>query len=192
MLQAGVLAAAAGLIVLVFQLGGADRFLADPFYDPARGGFWLKDTWLLAVPAHTGLKWTMLGVWVLCLALGGRLRSGGLYMGAIAVVVLLIRELSPFSCPWDLPEYGGGKPELGRCLPAAHPLTGFALFGLYLALGESRRAARAVLAAAWAVGLAAGAIQVARGAHFASHVLWTAWIAWAVMLLLAAATRRRA
>jgi len=40
------------------------------------------------------------------------------------------------------------------------------------------------LAAAWLIGLAAGAVQVARGAHFASHVLWTAWLAWSVTLLL--------
>jgi membrane-associated PAP2 superfamily phosphatase len=192
LVQAGVLAATASLLVLIFPLAGGDGFVTRLFYDPARGGFWLKDTWLLAVPAHTGLKWTMLGVWALCLVLGGRLRRGGLYMGAIALVVLLLREASPYTCPWDLPEYGGSKPELGRCLPAAHPLTGFARFGLYLALRADRRAAYAMLAAAWAIGLAAGAIQVARGAHFASHVLWTAWIAWAVTLLLAAAERRRA
>jgi membrane-associated PAP2 superfamily phosphatase len=33
-------------------------------------------------------------------------------------------------------------------------------------------------------------VQVARGAHFASHVLWTAWVAWAVTLALAAARSR--
>jgi membrane-associated PAP2 superfamily phosphatase len=43
----------------------------------------------------------------------------------------------------------------------------------------------AALAAAWIIGLGAGAIQVARGAHFASHVLWTAWVAWAVTLAAA-------
>jgi membrane-associated PAP2 superfamily phosphatase len=42
------------------------------------------------------------------------------------------------------------------------------------------------------MGLAAGAIQLARGAHFASHVLWTAWIASAITLLLAAVVRLRA
>jgi membrane-associated PAP2 superfamily phosphatase len=185
-LQAGILAAAAGLIVLVFRLGGGDAFLSHLFFDPARAGFWLKNNWLLAVPGHTGLKWTMLGVWALCLVLGGQLRRGGLYMGAIAVVVLLIREISPYSCPWDLPEFGGDKPQAGRCAPAAHPLTGFALFGLYLALREGRRrGAYAALAAAWVIGIAAGAIQLARGAHFASHVLWTAWVAWALTLVLA-------
>jgi membrane-associated PAP2 superfamily phosphatase len=191
--QAGVLAASACLIVLLFRFGGADRALTSFFYDAARNGFPLKDAWLLAVPGHTGLKWAMLGVWALCLAWGGSLRRGALYMAAIALAVSALKHYSPFSCPWDLLEYGGREPQTGRCLPAAHPLTGFALFGLYLALRrDRRRAARAVLAAAWVIGLAAGAVQVARGAHFVSHVLWTAWAAWAVTLLLAALERRRA
>jgi membrane-associated PAP2 superfamily phosphatase len=141
----------------------------------------------------------MLGTWLLCLALGGALRRGALYMAAITLAVLVLKHYSPVSCPWDLIEYGGKQPQTGRCLPAAHPLTGFSLFGLYLALRQDRRrAARGVLAAAWIIGLAAGAVQVARGAHFASHVLWTAWLAWALTLLLSrlpllsAAERRRA
>jgi membrane-associated PAP2 superfamily phosphatase len=191
LLQAGILAAAAALIVAVFQLAGADRALTALFYDAGRNGFPLKDAWLLAVPGHTGLKYLMLGFWLLCLAWGGPLRRGALYMLAIVAAVQVLKYFSPYSCPWDLVAYGGSNPLEGRCLPAAHPLTGFALFGLYLALRESKsRAAWVVLAAAWLIGLAAGAIQVARGAHFASHALWTAWVAWGVTLLLAAAPKR--
>ncbi len=199
LLQAGLLAGAALLILAVFRFGGLDHALTSHFYDPAAGAFPLKDAWLLAVAGHTGLKWTMLALWLLCLARGGALRRGALYMAAIALAVLLLKHYSPVSCPWDLLEYGGREPQAGRCLPAAHPLTGFALFGLYLALRQhQRRAAGGVLAAAWIIGLAAGAVQVARGAHFASHVLWTAWAAWALTLLLsrlplpAAGERRRA
>lgn len=189
-LQAGALAAGALLIVLVFRLGGADRFVTGLFYDPERGTFPLKDAWLLAVVGHTGLKWSAVGFWVLCLAWGGRLRRGALYMAMIVGVVELLKHYSTFSCPWDLPEFGGSKPEAGACVPAAHSLTGFALFGLWLALRDTPRAARAMLATAWIVGLAAGAVQVARGAHFASHVLWTAWVAWGVTLLLSAVPGR--
>jgi membrane-associated PAP2 superfamily phosphatase len=65
-------------------------------------------------------------------------------------------------------------------------VVGFALFGLYFALRRGRpAAARAALVAAWVIGLAAGAVQIARGAHFASHVLWSAWVAWAVTLAAA-------
>jgi membrane-associated PAP2 superfamily phosphatase len=196
-LHAAGLAVGALLILLVFRFGGADRFLADLFYDPARRAFPLKDTWLLAVPGHEWLKWAALAVWGLCLALGGPFRRGALYAGVVALAIAALRQYSPFACPWDLLEYGGTKPDAGRCLPAAHPLTGFAFFGLYFSLRDARpRLAVAALAAAWLVGLAAGAVQMARGAHFASHVLWTAWLAWALtsllsMLLPAVPERRR-
>jgi membrane-associated PAP2 superfamily phosphatase len=69
-------------------------------------------------------------------------------------------------------------------------VSGFALFGLYFSLPTDRR--RTALIAAWAIGLAAGVVQVARGAHFASHVLWTAWVAWTVTLAADALIPRRA
>lgn len=164
-----------------------------PFYDPGLRGFPLKDAWLLSAAGHTGLKWLMVAFWACCLALGGAWRRGAIYMAVIALAVLLLKRYSPYSCPWDLVEYGGSKPDAGGCLPAAHPLSGFALFGLWAALRLQRpRAARAALAAAWLIGLLAGAVQLARGAHFASHVLWTAWVAWAVTLALAATARLRA
>lgn len=160
------------------------------FYDAARGGFPLKDAWPLSVLGHTALKWLAVGFWLFCLARRGALRRGALYMALIAVAVNLLKHYSPYSCPWDLPQFGGTEPHAGRCLPAAHPLTGFALFGLYPALWATKpRAARYALVAGAVVGAAAGAVQVARGAHFVSHVLWTAWIAWALTLLLASVRR---
>jgi membrane-associated PAP2 superfamily phosphatase len=184
------LAALAGAAALVLLASLVDRALSAPFYDPALRAFPLKDAWLLAVPGHAGLKWLMVAFWALCLARGGDWRRGALYMAAIALVVSLLKHYSPYSCPWDLPDYGGGKPDAGACVPAAHPVSGFALFGLSLALADEPRKARIVMCAGWIIGLAAGAVQVARGAHFVSHVLWTAWVAWAVTLALAAARRR--
>jgi membrane-associated PAP2 superfamily phosphatase len=184
------LVALAGAAALVLLASLADRTLSAPFYDPALRAFPLRDAWLFAVPGHTGVKWAMVVFWAGCLARGGAWRRGALCMATIAIVVALLKHFSPYSCPWDLPEFGGAKPEAGGCLPAAHPVSGFALFGLYLALESERHAARAVLWAGWLIGLGAGAVQVARGAHFASHVLWTAWVAWAVTLALAAAGRR--
>lgn len=152
--------------------------------------FPLRQVWALEALGHAGLKWLMVGFWLCCLAWRGPLRRGALYMALIAAVVVTLKHYSPVSCPWDLLEYGGSKPDTGRCLPAGHPLVGFALFGLYLAL-RGRAAARYALAAALVIGFAAGAVQVARGAHFPSHVLWTAWVAWAITLALAAALARR-
>jgi membrane-associated PAP2 superfamily phosphatase len=156
--------------VLILLAATLDRELIAPFYDPATRKFPLRDAWPLAVLGHTGLKWLMVGFWLLCLAWGGPLRRGALYMALIAAVVELLKHYSAHSCPWDLPEYGGNHADAGRCLPAAHPITGFSLFGLYLALRPGKQA-RYAIAAALAVGAAAGAVQVARGAHFPSHVL---------------------
>lgn len=183
---------AALAIWLVFHAAGLDRAITSFFYDTAGHRFPLRNDWLLTKIGHDGLKWAMLAFWLACLAWGGAWRRGALYMAAAAVAVTLLKNASPVSCPWDLAEYGGQAPS-GRCLPAGHPVAGFALFGLYFALKrESTRAAHAALAAAWTIGLLAGVVQVARGAHFASHVLWTAWVAWAVTLALDALARRRA
>jgi membrane-associated PAP2 superfamily phosphatase len=81
-------------------------------------------------------------------------------------------------------------------MPAAHASSGFALFAVFFALRRiAPRAAQLAFAAAVLIGLAASGVQVARGAHFASHVLWTALIAYGVTLaldrLLAAARVRR-
>ena len=46
-----------------------------------------------------------------------------------------------------------------------------------------------LLAAVCLAGGAFGAAQVVRGAHFVSHVLWSAWICWVLCVLAAAAFR---
>lgn len=166
--------------MLILLAATLDRELIAPFYDPRSRTFPLRDAWPLAVLGHTGLKWLAVAFWLFCLIRPGPWRRGALYMAIIAAVVNALKYYSSHSCPWDLLEYGGSHPDAGRCLPAAHPITGFSLFGLYLALNR-----RWALTAALAVGFIAGAVQVARGAHFPSHVLWTAWVAWAVTLLLA-------
>ncbi|HEY7241402.1 MAG TPA: hypothetical protein VH600_19680 [Burkholderiales bacterium] len=153
-LQLAVLGLAAAAIWLAFDRAGLDRRLTALAYDPAARGFPLQHSRVLEVALHDWLKWSMAACWAFCLA-SPPLRRGALYMALAAAAVLLLRATSLYSCPWDLPQYGGGS------------------------------LARAALAAAWIIGLAAGAIQVARGAHFASHVLWTAWVAWTVTLAAA-------
>jgi membrane-associated PAP2 superfamily phosphatase len=201
--QAAALAASAALIWLVFAGARLDFAITNYFYDASSARFPLRGAWALAVLGHTGLKWLMVGACVVLAAMGlfrPAARRAALWTVLAAAVVALLKATSAHSCPWDLATYGGEgtwfplfgsmplDPGPGRCLPAGHPLTGFAFFGLYFALRTtSPRGARWALVAAWAVGLAAGAVQVARGAHFASHVLWTAWVCWAVCLALSVA-----
>jgi membrane-associated PAP2 superfamily phosphatase len=112
---------------------------------------------------------------------------------------LLIGTLKHFSgvaCAYDLVRYGGTTADAlghhpftraaaGGCWPAAHPSGAFAL----LCLGALNRRA-SVRVAMWSLALAAGTIlgiyQVARGAHFASHVVITALIGQALACLFAA------
>jgi len=69
--------------------------------------------------------------------------------------------------------------------PAAHPLAGYAWLAVGFALYPlARRRAWQAWAAAFAFGTLFGAVQIARGAHFLSHVLWSAWIVWGVNLAL--------
>ncbi len=208
LLELAGLAAAGLLIWLVFERAGLDGRLAGAFFDRSRGEFPLRHNWWLAVPGHTGLKYAMVLAWLAVVAAAlaplerlrpwrREARQAALGMALAAVAVLLLRNASAHSCPWDLAAYGGTaehfglfaplpeRPGPGRCLPAAHASSGFALFGLYFALRRFReRAAWIAFGAAWLIGLAAGAVQVARGAHFASHVLWTAWLAYAVNFAL--------
>jgi membrane-associated PAP2 superfamily phosphatase len=100
-------------------------------------------------------------------------------------------------CPWDLVGFGGTRSyhdllaalpahaSPGRCFPAGHASAGYAWLALFFFLGDTRPSLR------WkgfAVGLGAGVVfgiaQQLRGAHFASHDLWTLMLCWLVAVLL--------
>lgn len=208
------LAGSAAAIWLLFDLSGLDVTISRVFFDPATGTFPLRDNWWLAAPGHTGLKRLTVGVWfamTLCSVRLPRryvgwlpvLREAVAGMALAALLVLWLRGLSPHSCPWDVAGFGGSaqhyplfgavpsNPGPGRCVPAAHASSGFALFGLYFALRDRfPAAARMTLWTAWVLGLVAGVVQVARGAHFASHALWTAWVAYVSTFALHALVAR--
>ena len=76
-------------------------------------------------------------------------------------------------------------PGVGGCFPAAHPLSGYAWLAVGFALyfGDRRRSWQS-WALAFGLGTLFGVVQIARGAHFLSHVLWSAWIVWGVNVAL--------
>jgi membrane-associated PAP2 superfamily phosphatase len=126
---------------------------------------------------------------------------------ASAWLVAALKHQSQHSCPWDLSLFGGAfdhfrllaaapaHPGPGQCLPSGHASTGFMWIGaLYAAARWPRETPWAALGgwqAGWAVfALATSLVQVARGAHFLSHVLIAAALCWTVACALDAAWQR--
>ncbi|HEY0878931.1 MAG TPA: phosphatase PAP2 family protein [Zeimonas sp.] len=126
--------------------------------------------------------------------------------------VSLAKQLTDRPCPWDLAEFGGGVRRYGlfepapagskalACFPAGHASGGFALFAFALAAagaGEGaggvgsapahrrRKAFLAWFTASAVLGTLLGVVRVLQGAHFVSHVLWSAWLVWLVQWSLA-------
>lgn len=205
-----------GMAITLLELTGLDLLLSDPFFDPARGGWYLKQNWwteqlihrdgralIAAIGAGSLLGWIgsfrsdALRPWrraalylTLCIALG---------TGLVAVGKAAINR----HAPWDYQRYGGAIPYVGLFVPpepgypaghdfpAGHASGGFALMGSYFIFYRSnRRRAWAGLAAGLLLGSIFGVGQQLRGAHFASHNLWTILVCWSTALLLYAGVFR--
>lgn len=110
------------------------------------------------------------------------------------VIVGLLKGMTSHVCPWSTDLFGGpvsyalvrhlplfSLSSPGHCFPSGHASAGFALFGFVPLLREKVR----WKAAAWIFifGLLMSTAQIARGAHFLSHNLWSAWICWLVMIV---------
>jgi membrane-associated PAP2 superfamily phosphatase len=113
------------------------------------------------------------------------------------LAVGILKEVTNIDCPWDLTGFGGTHPYVhlfadrpddlphAACFPGAHSSSGFALMAFYFALRERRRsAALSALTIAIAVSAVFSFGQEARGAHFVSHDLWSAFVVWFVQLAL--------
>ncbi len=115
-----------------------------------------------------------------------------------ALLVAAIKHASGTDCPWSLQGLGGVRPYLshwtnwavtdaavgaraGRCFPSGHASAAFAFLPVYvLCRTPHPRIAQMALTVTMALGVAYGWLQVARGAHFVSHVVWAAWLCWLV------------
>jgi membrane-associated PAP2 superfamily phosphatase len=178
------------------------------FFDSATGHWVAAQSFWANSVVHTGGRWAiralvlvLLSIW----ALGHRAtrlrrwqRPAGYACLAMVLSIALVgalKTLTNVDCPWDLQAFGGrfpfvhlfadrpdGLPQ-GRCFPAAHAGSGYALVALYFALREHDVGlARWGLVAGLLIGLLFGVVQQARGAHFLSHDVWSAWLAWMTSL----------
>lgn len=200
-----------GTLMLVPLLGfGLDVSLSAFFYTPGKG-FTLWHDWLLEKVLHDWVKeLTRVIVLVLGLAAFASLRIERLHalrrplwyvlIAALlaAAAVTAVKHTSLQSCPIGLTMFGGKESYFslfdavppgarsGQCWPGGHAASAFALFPLFFAARhlERRRLAIGLLWFVLAFGLVLTLVQVARGAHFFSHQVWTALICWYVSLLL--------
>lgn len=201
----------------VLMGGGGDQWLADHLYR-LQGGHWqLKDAWLMQTLLHRGGKWFSTAAALVVMLLyfhhgrfsrDRRLRAGLLYLVftlAVATAsVSVLKSITHMDCPWDLARYGGTHPFIGllqarpdglgdgKCFPAGQASAGYGWLGLYFFALLWRPAWRWTgLAVGLAAGLVLGGAQQLRGAHFASHDLWTLMVCWGVALGLYLLVHRR-
>lgn len=185
--------------LLWWEAGGLDLVTAGWYGDAA--GFALRNAWWTRELLHDGGRWLAGLALAASAALawhGGRAQRPrrlawfGLVLAGL-VLVPLLKRFSATSCPWDLDAFGGtaayvphwlltvvdGGP--GHCFPSGHAVAAFAFLPLYFQWrGAQPRRARIVLAAVLGLGALFGWAQLARGAHFPSHTLWSAWLCWSI------------
>lgn len=194
------------LAVLAWELAGVD--LAAMRWWGDASGFALRNMWTVVHQAGRVLSWALLGgmVWHAVKAPSSSAISGGRKLPSLGqrrtalaltlaciTVVQLIKRASTTSCPWDLSEFGGMVSYVshwdlalsdsgpGHCFPSGHSSAAFCFLTLYFMWrGVDAQRARLWLAAVCVAGVLFSLTQIVRGAHYPSHVLWTAWLCWTV------------
>lgn len=188
-----------------------DQLIAHRLYFDAATGHWrgANNFWIDSV-VHDGGRWAvralvlaLLATWIAAARLPrlDEWRRPAAYacmaMTLSIALVGLLKQLTNVDCPWDLREFGGHAPYVAlfaarpaslahaHCFPAAHASSGYALVAFYFALRERHAPlARWSLGAALLTGLCFGIAQQARGAHFLSHDVWSAFLTWMIALTL--------
>jgi membrane-associated PAP2 superfamily phosphatase len=196
-------------LLLAMEFTQLDVALARVFFDPARRDFPLREVWFTTTVSHDAMRlaagaalaWVALSPWLPLGFLRRLDRRARFYLlastAASLIVVTGLKRLSYSFCPWDLVEFGGRAQYLrllewpaagtvpGRCLPAGHVAAASAFLGGFFAFPPAlRRTARTWLAAVLVLTAWTGLAQQARGAHFLSHTLWTAWWCWTLSTAL--------
>ena len=200
-----IVTTAALAALLLWDLSGLDLPAARLFGD-LQGFAWTQNFFLSRVMHDGGrlLAWALLAALVMA-ALRAPADAGTdrtapsraerwRWIGVVLLCVLAvpaIKRFSATSCPWDLAAFGGVAQHLshwrwgvadgggGRCFPSGHAVAAFGFFGLYFLWRDiNTRRARVWLLIVLVTGTLFGAAQLARGAHFPSHTLWSAWLCW--------------
>ena len=192
------------LLLLAWDASGMDLQLVRHWADT--GGFPWRERWITARVLHEGgraFAWVVAAVlmvnvkWPLWREQTRRERIWWIAATFACVIVIpLIKRSSSTSCPWDLAEFGGSAQYVshwafggldggpGKCFPSGHASSAFAFLSGWFALRRAYpRGARLWLAGVIVAGSVFGFVQMIRGAHYASHTMWTAWVCWMLCTL---------
>ena len=194
---------------IVSALTSSDAAIAHALFFDEQHVRWIgEESWFANELLHTGGRWFVRCIVAVALATLTAgfldpalrpLRRASAYLALSIVlsvgVVGFLKMFTAIDCPWDLQEFGGSRAFMtlfaqqpvgiahGRCFPAAHASSGYALMAFYFVLREYRAAwGRWALGAGLAAGMIFGVAQQSRGAHFLSHDLWSACIVWIIAL----------
>lgn len=198
------------LLAVLFELTNLDLWLSDPWYDKVGGVWTFKRSWWAEGLIHKGGRNLVAAAALFaatCWGLSFRLgqlrpwRRVSLFL-ALAIVlgtgsVALGKATINRHCPWDYDRYGGAVPyakllepapagcKPGHGFPAGHASGALSLMSSYFVFyGRSRNRALAGLSTGLLFGAVFGFGQLVRGAHFASHNVWSAAICWFAALTL--------
>jgi membrane-associated PAP2 superfamily phosphatase len=213
-----ILLGSAMLLIWLGRYTDIDVHLADAMFDFSRNEFPMRDLWFLDEFMHQTMKALMIGIGMVpaVVLIADRVNGYALLedrMRRVLVVVAASAALVPISisalksgsihhCPWNLARYGGYAPYLrifdslprnmsaGHCFPAGHASSALWLPSIAVFwLPEHPAQAYRIFAASLVPGLVMGFAQQARGAHFLTHTLWSAWIAASIIILLSRLVR---
>lgn len=198
----------AALVFALFEVTTIDLAVQDRLFDFS-AGTWMIDRNEPVARAlfYTGPKvvLALLGLALLVAVVRpprGRSRrpfaTALLTLGGVPLIVGWGKDVTNVFCPWDNTRYGGQVPYVrvierfpdgtrparrGRGFPAGHASGGFALVGL-AALARTRREQLSAIALAAIIGGTMGGYQMAKGAHYLSHTVVTALLAWILFLVV--------
>ena len=209
----------AGLAVILCleSFSDMDMQVQQFFYDAATHAWMVDADWhsMLKPWLYTGPKILLGLVGVVCALFCIRFLATRRTIHFPSLILLLSlvlvpaciaagKQISNIYCPYELQAFGGPRTyqhvlepassenaghSRGKSFPAGHASGGFALMGLYFCF-TSRRASRIGLGTGLVLGWAMGIYQMARGAHFLSHTLFSMLAAWLIICLIRLATNR--
>jgi len=198
-------------VLTLFELTPLDLKLAGAWYRLEGSEWALRNHWFTYHIMHHWGKRLIAAIGLTLLIMyaaswkvtGLRRWRWSLLFSVIAMIIVpstvaILKRLSGVPCPWSVEEFGGNLPYLhtfqylaapaaGHCFPAAHASSGFGLLALYFSFAPFIAKNRwLLLLPGLVIGFSFGLAQQLRGAHYLSHDLWSATIAWLGLVLFSA------